>query len=187
MNEPRRRRHAIILRGPPAIGKSCVTRLLIAKIPCGQSKWIDLDDGWGKAQNKRYPSREGRYADLKTPEDFLILELCCGEPGDCSFSGATRNPREWVSILENERREIRAFLLWTDLDTWRRRLLKKEKGGDPGAEQYYKLFERDEWKNFPQVACVREEYIDTTMLTEEEVANRIWEWATAARQSGHSS
>jgi hypothetical protein len=182
MNETLRCRYAIILRGPPAIGKSCVAGLLAANVPCGQSKRIDLDYGWGKAQNKRYLAGEGRYADLKTREDFVILELGCGEPDDWSFNGATRNPREWVSILEDEEREIHAFLLWTDLNNWKRRLLKKVPEGDPGAEQYYLLFERNEWKNFPQVACIQEQHLDTSAITSEGVANYIWERVKGKRK-----
>lgn len=169
------RKHAIILRGPPAIGKSCVTRLLVAKIPRGQSKQIDLDQGWGPIEDLRYPATDRRYGDLKANVDFLILELCCGEPLDASFKGATRNPREWVSILESEGRRIHSFCLWTDAGTWKKRLLKKVPNGDPVAEQYFKRFETEEWKWFAERARVQEETIDTTTINEDEVANRIWE------------
>jgi hypothetical protein len=94
------RKQAIVLRGPPVVGKSCVTRFLIAKIPRGQAQRVDLDKGWGRDEGWRYPEGDRRYADLKTDAGFLILELACGEPVDGSSKGATRNPREWVWILE---------------------------------------------------------------------------------------
>jgi hypothetical protein len=167
-------KHAIILRGPSAIGKSSVTELLFAKLPCGQARRVDLDQGWGEAENKRYPAGEGRYSDLNTPEDFLIIELCAGEPGG-SMKGATTNPREWVEVLEKEGRLIHAFLLYVDKETWKKRLLKKVPAGDPGAEAYYDLFDLDDWKNFHAVAGVTEERIDTGTIDEKEVANRVWE------------
>jgi hypothetical protein len=173
MSEIAKRKFAVILRGPPAIGKSSVTKLLAAKILPGSTKRIDLDDGWGKDQNRRFPPGERRYADLKTPEDLLVLELGCGEPGG-GLLGATLNPREWVSILESEGRQIHAFLLWTDYETWQKRLLVKVPEGDPGAHHFYKLFERDEWKRFPTAACQREEHIDTTAISKEAVAELIW-------------
>ncbi len=89
--------------------------------------------------------------------------------------GATLNPREWVSILEAEGRQIHAFLLWADYETWQRRLLVKVPEGDPGAHDYYRLFERQEWKDFPAKACVREELIDTTTLDEGGVVDLIWQ------------
>jgi hypothetical protein len=161
------------LRGPPAIGKSSVTKLLAEKMLPSSTKQIALDQGWGQRQNWRFPAGDGRYADLKAPEDLLVLELGCGEPGG-GVLGATLNPREWVSVLESEGRQIHAFLLWTDYDTWQKRLLVKAPEGDPGAHQFYRLFERQAWKDFPAKAAVREAVIDTTSITKEEVADRIW-------------
>src|SRR5262249_53995841 len=132
---------AVVLRGPPAMSKSTITKLLMAKMLPRSSWQIDLDSGWGPQENKRYPAGEGRYADLKSRADFLILELVSGEPADASFPGATRNPREWVEVLEKAGRKVSCFRLHTDIQTWRKRLLKKT-GGDPGAEAYYLLFER---------------------------------------------
>jgi hypothetical protein len=65
MTETARRKVAVILRGPPAIGKSSVSRLLAEKMPRGTTRQIDLDQGWGHAQNWRFPAGEARYADLK--------------------------------------------------------------------------------------------------------------------------
>jgi hypothetical protein len=98
---------------------------------------------------------------------------CVAEPCDWSFSGATRNPREWISLLEADGRQILSFLLWTDFETWKQRLLTKAPAGDPGAEQYFRLFERDEWRQFPGAAGIQEELIDTTMSSAEEVADHI--------------
>jgi hypothetical protein len=41
----------------------------------------------------------------------LIIELGYGEPAGESVPGATKNPREWVSIFENDGREVFFFLL----------------------------------------------------------------------------
>jgi len=172
MSETTKRKIAVVLRGPPSIGKTSVTNLLAAKLLPGSMKGIDLDDGWGKDQNRRFPAGAGRYADLKTPEDLLVLELGCGEPGG-GVLGATLNPREWVSILESERRQIHAFLLWTDYGTWQKRLLMKVPQGDLGAHDYYRLFERDEWMQFPAKAGMAEELIDTTMINQQQVADLI--------------
>jgi hypothetical protein len=89
--------------------------------------------------------------------------------------GATLNPREWVSILEAEGRQTYAFLLWTDYETWQKRLLAKVPAGDPGAHDYYRLFERQEWKDFPAKAGVRAELIDTTAIDKKGVAELIWQ------------
>jgi hypothetical protein len=175
MREAMKRKHAIILRGPPAIKKSLVAKLLASKLPPGSVKHIDLDQGWGRKENKRYPTGEGRYADLKAPEDVLVLELCRGEPPDESSLGATRNPREWVSILESEGRQIHAFLLWADHVTWKQWLLKKVKGQERHEEDYYRLFEEEEGKRFPQAASVQEELIDMATTNEQQVAERIWQ------------
>lgn len=180
MNELIGCRQAVILRGPPAVGKSCVSRFLVSKVPT--AKVIDLDEGWSPHGGRRLQGEDRRYADLTASMKLLILELCSGEPYDWSSKGATRNPREWIGILQQEHREIQSFLLWTDYETWKKRLLSKVPAGDAGAEQFYRLFERDEWKHFAITAGVQEELIDTTTLTDEEVANRIWERIQAKKR-----
>ena len=70
-----KRKLAIILRGPPAIGKSTTSRLLAEKMLPETAARIDLDKGWGQHEDKRYPHREGRYADLRDSSDVLIIEL----------------------------------------------------------------------------------------------------------------
>jgi hypothetical protein len=165
---------AIVLRGPPAIGKSTVAKLLMAKMLPKSSWQIDLDAGWGPWENKRYPASEGRYADLKSLADLLIIELGSGEPADESFLGATKNPREWVGALEKEGRKVYSFRLHADVETWRKRLLKKA-GPDPGAETYYLLFDRKEWQEFPEKAGVSEEKIDTATIDEKGIADLIWQ------------
>jgi hypothetical protein len=172
-SETRKPKLAVILRGPPAIGKTTTTKLLSEKIAPGTCERVDLDAGWGVHEGKRLPPGEGRYSDLKSDADLLVVELACGEPGG-GVSGATLNPREWVSILEKEGREIHAFLLWTDLETWRARLLKKAPGGDPGAEAFYDLFTTEGWTSFPKNAGLAELKIETTNIDETAVAEMIW-------------
>lgn len=175
MSETARRKMAIILRGPPAVGKSSITMLLATKMLPGSTKGIDLDDGWGEDQKRRFPAGEGRYADLKTSDDLLVLELGCGEPVGWVFEGATRNPGEWVEVLEREGRQIYSFLLTAEHATWRKRMLKKVKGNETNEEAFYRLFDLQEWKEFPTKARVREEQIDTTTIDQQGVAARIWQ------------
>ncbi len=68
-----------------------------------------LDDGWGPGE-KRF-SGPIRYGDLSGQPDVLIIELGFGEPVGEKFLGATKNPREWLSSLEQEGREIFLFVL----------------------------------------------------------------------------
>ncbi len=69
----------------------------------------------------------------------------------------SRPAREWVSDLEGERRQIHAFLLWADYETWQKRLFAEVPEGDFRAHEYYRLFEHHEWKRH---ACLK--LIDTT-------------------------
>lgn len=101
------RKVAIVLRGPPGAGKSTVANVLQVIYP--KNCRVELDRYWG-AGEQRFAGT-CRYWDLRNQPEVLIIELGFGEPHGDGFPGATKNPREWVSVLENEGREIFFFLL----------------------------------------------------------------------------
>jgi shikimate kinase len=108
---------AIILRGPPGVGKSAVRKLLQRRL----GEWvrhIDLDAYWGKDE-WRYSQAAFRYADLQlAPEPILVVEFAWGEPAGLAFPGATRGANEWMGLLRNAGREIYPFYLtaqWGDI------------------------------------------------------------------------
>lgn len=105
------RRIAIILHGPPAIGKTTIANDLVARLG---AILISLDGGWGEGE-VRYRGGPGRYADLtQAVEPVLVVELGCGEPADLSFPGASRGASEWITVLRNTGRELFPFLLTAD-------------------------------------------------------------------------
>ena len=79
-----------------------------------------LDDGWAPGE-KRF-SGPTRYGDLSGQPDVLIIELGYGEPAGETFPGASKNPREWLSRLEEERREVFFFMLHIDRSECLRRV-----------------------------------------------------------------
>jgi hypothetical protein len=114
------RKVAIILRGPPGAGKTAVARELRRRLQVTNS-FVILDNFW-------YPGEQrfegpARYSDLVDDCDALIVELGYGEPEPENFAGATKNPGEWLHILEAAGREVFLFLLWAPIDE---SLLRKE-------------------------------------------------------------
>jgi hypothetical protein len=101
------RKVAIVLRGAPGAGKSKVANVLQLLYP--KNSRVELDRYWGQGE-KRF-SGTCRYWDLQNEPDVLIIELGYGEPADGSFPGATKNPREWITVLENDGRAVFFFLL----------------------------------------------------------------------------
>jgi hypothetical protein len=101
-----------------------------------KSSHVSLDTFWGPGQ-KRFAGH-CRYWDLRDQPDVLIIELGYGEPHGGSFLGATKNPREWVSILENDGREIFFFLLQVSQCEGQRR--KIAKGEQPYPSEVYDRF-----------------------------------------------
>lgn len=131
------RRVAIVLRGAPGSGKSPVADALREPYPLSMSSHVSLDTLWGPGQ-KRFAGH-CRYSDLRDQPDVLIIELGYGEPKGKSFLGATKNPREWVSILENDGREIFFFLLQVSQSEGDQR--KKAKGEPPHHPEAYDRYE----------------------------------------------
>jgi hypothetical protein len=103
---------AVILRGPPGAGKTPVADEL-RKRGRGTTGFARLDDFWCFGE-KRFAGH-CRYWDLADNADALIVELGYGEPSPEVFLGASRNPGEWLTVLEAAGREVFFFLLWIPL------------------------------------------------------------------------
>ena len=106
------RKIAIVLRGAPCCGKSSVSNSLQEYFGLPLNSHVVLDHFWGRGE-KRFAGHY-RYWDLRDQPDVLLIELGYGEPDDPTFFGATRNPREWVSLLEADGRRVFFFLLEID-------------------------------------------------------------------------
>jgi thymidylate kinase len=102
------RKIAIVLRGPPGSGKTEVAQVLEGLFS-GRCAFVNLDQFWVQGEKRFVGSC--RYWDLDDPRDVLIIELGYGEPWPRSFDGATRNPKEWLRVLQNAKREVFLFRL----------------------------------------------------------------------------
>ncbi len=102
------RKIAIVLRGPPGSGKTEVSRSLEGLF-AGRCAIANLDQFWVQGE-KRFGGR-CRYWDLDDPREVLIIELGYGEPWPRSFDGATKNPKEWLQVLQEAQRQVFLFLL----------------------------------------------------------------------------
>ncbi|WP_020472183.1 nucleoside/nucleotide kinase family protein [Zavarzinella formosa] len=168
---------AIILRGPPGVGKSTVRDLLRSYL--GRSaRHIDLDAYWGKGE-WRYSQPDFRYADLQlATEPVLLVELAWGEPAGLAFPGATKGANEWVDILQKAKRVIYPFLLTADWNDILKRLLDRH-GHDMqtnvldqlGRASFYE--HQHPMFNYPAIPGFTERTIDTTGRSGESVANEI--------------
>lgn len=170
-------RKAIILRGPPGVGKSAVRKVLQGHLG-KSSRHIDLDSYWGKGE-WRYAQPEFRYADLQlAAEPVVLVELAWGEPDGLDFPGATRGADEWMGILRWAGREIFPFFLtakWADI--LKRLTARHGREGqhnilaELGRASFYEhnhyLF------SYPEVPGVTERMIDTTGKAAESVAEAI--------------
>lgn len=168
---------AIILRGPPGVGKSAVRNQLQGRL--GKSaRYINLDLYWGKDE-WRYAQPEFRYADLQlAAEPILLVELAWGEPEGLLFPGATRGAHEWMGILQKAKREIYPFFLTAEWKDILNRLTERhgQRGlhsvlAELGRASFYEhkhyLF------SYPAIPGVTERTIDTTGKTAESVAEAI--------------
>lgn len=173
---------AIILRGPPGVGKSAVRNQLRGHLG-KQARFIDLDAYWGNGE-WRYSEPEFRYADVQlATEPVLLMELAWGEPPGLAFPGATRGASEWVGILQKAKRKIFPFLLIADWDAILKRLTERHgqhRDGDVleslGRGSFYEhnhyLF------TYPDMPGFSERTIDTTGKTTDSVADEIIAWAS---------
>jgi broad-specificity NMP kinase len=168
---------AIILRGPPGVGKSAIRNVLRAHL--GKSaRYINLDAYWGKDE-WRYSQPDFRYADLQlAKEPVLVVELAWGEPDGLTFPGATRGANEWMSILQKAKREIFPFFLTAEWNDILKRLTDRhgheanhnilaELGRASFYEHKHYLF------SYPEIPGITERTIDTTGKTAESVAEVI--------------
>ena len=166
---------AIILRGPPAVGKSTVRDLILAHVGAA-GRYINLDAHWGIGE-WRYADSAFRYADLHlATEPVLVMELAWGEPPDFSFPGATRGANEWVDVLRQAGRQIYAFLLTADWHEIVTRLIARH--GHPlaamnqiGRASFYE--HHHHYFMYPVIAGFTEQTIDTTGRSEQEVADEV--------------
>jgi hypothetical protein len=101
------RKVAVVLRGPPGAGKSNVANALQVLYP--KNSRVELDRFWGDGQQRFLGNC--RYWDLSNQADLLIIELGFGEPVGEVFPGATKNPREWIAVLERDNRIVLFFYL----------------------------------------------------------------------------
>lgn len=174
-------RKAIILRGPPGVGKSAVCKLLRGHF--GETaRHINLDTYWGKGE-WRYTQPEFRYADLQlAPEPVLVVELAWGEPDGLAFHGATRGAGEWIGMLRQAGREVLPFYLTAEWSDILKRLMERhgrdgqhhvmaELGRASFYEHKHPLF------RYPDLLGITERRIDTTGKTAESVAEVIIEAA----------
>ncbi|MCE9567026.1 MAG: hypothetical protein K8U57_33910 [Planctomycetes bacterium] len=170
-------RKAIILRGPPGVGKSVVRESLRRELGPA-ARHINLDAYWGKGE-WRYSQPDFRYADLQLAlEPVLLVEFAWGEPEGLPFPGATRGADEWVNILQNAKREIFPFLLtaaWSDI----LKRLTGRHGHDMRANVLDELGRASFYEHkhpmftYPVIPGFKERAIDTTGKTEEAVVDEI--------------
>lgn len=173
-------RVAIILHGPPCVGKTEISREIRTRRATGTVLQISLDDGWSPGEF-RYLGGPGRYADLsRAQEPILVVELGCGEPADLTFSGATRGAQEWVSVLQKSGRHLAPFLLWLECSDAVARL-KNRWQNKPNALFFlgqqigvYALYAHgDSITTFPVIPGFQEERVLTSGRTIAEVADEI--------------
>ena len=177
------RKLAIILHAPPATGKSQVCDRLEARIP--HSRIINLDDDWSPTES-RYRGGNNRYQSLfEAKESVLTIELCCGEPADMKFPGATQDSPKWVGLLRDSGREVFAFRLRTDYPTAVKRLedrleRRREKKHEPSlwditnAIGIREMFEQGHrLVTFPSIPGFQEQLIDTNNMTFDDVCEEI--------------
>jgi predicted ATPase len=180
---------AIILRGPPAAGKTKTTEALLQRLglpsPPVPGKRISLDDGWGTGEIRLSPDP---YSDVAAAsEEVVILELGCGEiyfraqldSQACwlldARPGATRNPKEWVDLLKSQGRDTRSFLLWAP---WafiqEAEKARHNKVSADVAKMTYDFYHLTDWRSFPAKALVEEQTLRVDLLGLGALPRIIW-------------
>jgi hypothetical protein len=104
---------AIVLHGPPGVGKSQVCERILRHLGTAAVR-ISLDRNWGPGES-RFEGGKSRYADLASAQaDTIVLELGWGEPSCLEMPGAVQGAQEWVDVLTAAGRQLFPFLLWAD-------------------------------------------------------------------------
>lgn len=176
---------AIVLHGPPGVGKSTVAAELMKLRP--DAALVSLDDGWSMGERPlQIPGR--KYLDLWKANPLLLIELACGEPADLNHEGATRGAEEWVRQLRGNGRKVLSFLLWADWSDAVQRLSDRHR--KPGGWPYldfmsqcgvYALYEhRHPFVTFPPMPAFSETTVLTTGRTPNAVAVEILKLAGIA-------
>lgn len=170
-------RKAIILRGPPGVGKSAVRKSLQYRLG-NSARHIDLDAYWG-AGEWRYAQPEFRYADLQlAKEPVVVVELAWGEPDGLAFPGATRAADVWLGILQQAGRQVFPFFLsaqWSDI--LKRLTARHGREGhhnvlaELGRASFYE--HKHHLFSYPEVPGLTERTVDTTGREADSVADEI--------------
>jgi hypothetical protein len=169
---------AIVLHGPPGVGKSTICEHIRQAHPTARR--ICLDNGWGVGPNElRTNGGPARYADLRgAAEDVLLVEIAGGEPADPAILGATRNAREWVDVLRAAGRDIIPILLTVERTEAEARITRRYQGVQLAAIRHevgiHDLYARKDPKfTFPPTAGLRESCVSTTGRSAGDVAAEI--------------
>jgi len=172
------RKLAIILRGPPATGKSTIAEAICASASTSgrSAKMVNLDHGWSANERPAQNGGPARYPELVScEEDVLVIELAQGEP--CLIGvpgeGATLNPSEWLNLIKPGR-AVFSFLLWADWDhlaAW----LRKRGATDLGFfEKCYRLHQDDAlFRDFAVRGGILEQRISVPDKTPTEICELI--------------
>lgn len=163
---------AVVLRGPPCTGKSTIGCKLATWL--GAPAVVVLDERWGHGELRHRLRGIGRYPDLDSNAPVLVIELGVGEPADGSSRGASRDPMEWVEILEDAGRRVWFFMLWASEDVLVERAKERErKRGEPWVDKVRAIcavYRQGELSNTAfeaQLDGRKEETLDTGAATEE--------------------
>ena len=168
---------AVILRGPPGVGKSAVRKILQGELGAS-ARYINLESYWG-VEGWRSTQPDFRYADLQlAKEPILVVELAWGEPDGLPFPGATRGAGEWMKILQEAKRTIYPFFLTASWNAILKRLT--ERHGQDGSHNVLAELGRASFYEhkhplftYPDLPGITEHLIDTTGRSAESVAEEV--------------